>query len=673
VTDTTAATPSPGARRIELTIRGLVLGAIITLFFTAANVYLGLRVGLTFASSIPAAVISMAVLRIFKDSTIWENNIVQTVASSAGTLSSIIFVLPGLIMIGWWTGFPFWTSFLICALGGILGVTFSVPLRRALVTNSSLPYPEGVAAAEVLKVGSGSRADTAEAAAEGKAGLITVVVGSLTSLLFAIGAAMRLFAAEAATYFRVATGGATGAATGLSFALMGAGHLVGLSVGLAMLFGLVLAWGGAVPYLTMIQHTVGTPEEAATGVWAQQVRLMGAGTIGVAALWTLGKLVGPIMGGLRSALAAQSKRSAGEGASLPITERDIPISLVALISIACLVPIAWLFWSFTTQEAPVLSSFAPLLVASGLAYVVVVGFLVAAVVGYMAGLIGSSNSPLSGVGILAVIGASLLLLGAMTLFGLPADPSVVAFALLVTAVVFTIATISNDNLQDLKTGQLVEATPWRQQVALMVGVLAGAAVIPPILDLLNAAYGFTGGPVSQVAGAQPLPAPQATLISTLAKGVLTGDLRWDLIGYGAGAGLVVIAIDEILGRMKAIRLPPLAVGIGIYLPMGTTAAVVVGAVIGWLYDKWANRFKDAEARKRLGVLLASGLIVGESLFGVILAGLIVGTNNATPLSGPWADGIAANNVVIGAVAFAIVAVIIYAWTMAKAGKLSKGD
>jgi putative OPT family oligopeptide transporter len=661
-----------GARRLELTLRGLILGAVITLFFTAANVYLGLRVGLTFASSIPAAVISMAVLRMFRNSTIWENNIVQTVASSAGTLSSIIFVLPGLIMIGWWTGFPFWTSFLICALGGILGVTFSVPLRRALVTNSPLPYPEGVAAAEVLKVGSGARADTAEAVAEGKAGLVTVIVGSVTSLLFAVGAAMRLFAAEAAKYVRLATGGATGAATGLSFALMGAGHLVGLSVGLAMLFGLLMAWGGAVPYLTMVQHTAGTAEEAATGVWAQQVRLMGAGTIGVAALWTLGKLIGPISAGLKSALAAQSKRAAGESASLPITERDIPIGLVGLISIACLAPIAWIFWTFTTQEAPALASFAPLLVAAGLLYVVVIGFLVAAVVGYMAGLIGSSNSPLSGVGILAVIGASLLLLGAMTVFGLPADRSVIAYALFVTAVVFTIATISNDNLQDLKTGQLVEATPWRQQVALMVGVLAGAAIIPPVLDLLNAAYGFTGGPVSTIPGAQPLPAPQATLISTLAKGVLTGDLRWDLIGIGAGAGAVVILIDELLGRMRAIRLPPLAVGIGIYLPMGTTAAVVVGAVIGWLYDKWAGRFRDGEARKRLGVLLASGLIVGESLFGVILAGLIVGTNNATPLSGPWADAIAANNIVIGAIAFAVVTVLIYGWTMAKAGRLSKG-
>ena len=665
-----------GASRVELTIRGLILGAVITLFFTAANVYLGLRVGLTFASAIPAAVISMAILRGFRNSTIWENNIVQTVASAAGTLSSIIFVLPGLIMIGWWTGFPFWTSFLICALGGILGVTFSVPLRRALVTNSPLPYPEGVAAAEVLKVGTGAGGGSAEAAAENKAGLATVVVGSVTSLLFAAGAAARVFAAEAAAFFRVGAG-STGVAGGLSMALLGAGHLVGLSVGLAMFFGLLIAWAGAVPIMTGMPDILASlnlgasapAEEIASTVWAKQVRFMGAGTIGVAALWTLTKLAKPVISGLAGALAAQAKRSSGQGDSLPITERDMPIGIVGLISIACLVPIAWLFWQFTTADAPALAAHAPVLVAGALAYVVVVGFLVAAVCGYMAGLIGSSNSPLSGVGILAVIGASLLLLGAMSIIGVPNDPSVIAFGLFVTAVVFTIATISNDNLQDLKTGQLVEATPWRQQFALIIGVLAGAAVIPPILDLLNSAYGFAGGPPPSVVGTEPLPAPQATLISALAKGVITGDLRWDLIGIGALIGVAVIILDEALGKLKALRMPPLAVGIGIYLPMATTMAVVVGAVIGWLYDKWADKRPNPETAKRLGVLLASGLIVGESLFGVILAGLIVGTNNATPLA-LVGDGFPSMLVGIGS--FAVVVLAMYLWTQAKARKLARG-
>jgi len=658
---------SAGARRIELTIRGLILGVVITLFFTAANVYLGLRVGLTFASAIPAAVISMAVLRAFKDATIWENNIVQTVASAAGTLSSIIFVLPGLIMIGWWTGFPFWTSFLICALGGILGVTFSVPLRRALVTNSPLPYPEGVAAAEVLKVGTGQSDGTAQAAAENRVGLLTVVVGSVTSLLFATGAAMRLFAAEAAAFFRVGTG-STGIAGGLSMALLGAGHLVGLSVGLAMLFGLVIAWAGAVPVMTAMQGLTGDPEEVATGLWATQVRFMGAGAIGVAALWTLTKLAKPVIQGLAGALAAQARRKAGEAASLPITERDIPIGIVGLISLACLAPIAWLFWTFTTQDAPSLAAYAPSLVVGALVYVAVVGFLVAAVCGYMAGLIGSSNSPLSGVGILAVIGVSLLLLGAGSLLGAPTDRPVIAYALFVTAVVFAIATISNDNLQDLKTGQLVEATPWKQQFALIIGVLAGAAVIPPILDLLNDAYGFVGGPAPRVSGTEPLPAPQATLISALSRGVLTGDLNWGLIGIGALIGVAVIVLDEMLGKLKAMRLPPLAVGIGIYLPMATTMAVVVGAVLGRLYDGWADKRRHPESAKRLGVLLASGLIVGESLFGVILAGLIVGTDNGTPLA---VVGDAFPAVMVGAIAFAVVVAGLYLWTMGKARRLSE--
>src|SRR6187551_2227436 len=225
---------NPASRPPEITLRGIALGCFITLLFTAANLYLGLKAGLTFATSIPAAVISMALLRNFKNSTIQENNIVQTVASAAGTLSSIIFVLPGLVIIGWWTGFPYWVSFAICALGGILGVMYSIPLRRALVTNSDLPYPEGVACAEVLKIGSGDKADAGEVE-HSRAGLLAVVWGSIVSAVFAIIVATQVFAADVAQTFRI---GKRGAASGydfsLSFALLGIGHLVGLWVGIAM-------------------------------------------------------------------------------------------------------------------------------------------------------------------------------------------------------------------------------------------------------------------------------------------------------------------------------------------------------------------------------------------------------------------------------------------------------
>ncbi|MGH6996541.1 MAG: OPT family oligopeptide transporter, partial [Phenylobacterium sp.] len=267
-----------GDKRVELTLRGLALGCLITVVFTAANVYLGLRVGLTFASSIPAAVISMVILRGLKTSTIWENNIVQTVASAAGTLSSIIFVLPGLVMVGWWTGFPFWTSFWICVIGGVLGVMYTIPLRRALVTNSDLPYPEGRAAAEVLKVGSGSRETSG--GAEAKAGLAAVVVGSLGSAAIAAAVGTRALAAEIAVWFRPTPTTATGLAGGLQLALIGAGHLMGIAVGIAMLAGTIIAWGVAVPIMTHLSPAAsGTAAEIAQAAWAPNVRFIGAGAI----------------------------------------------------------------------------------------------------------------------------------------------------------------------------------------------------------------------------------------------------------------------------------------------------------------------------------------------------------------------------------------------------------
>ena len=682
MTDTTS-TPK---RRVELTLRALALGCLLAVIFTAANTDLGLLVGLTFASAIPAAVISMAILRAFRSSTIWENMTVQTVASVGGAMSSIIFVLPGLVMIGWWLEFPFWQSVLICALGGVLGVTFSIPLRRALVVNGGLPYPEGVAAAEVLKVGSRGSEQTESAVRENKAGLWVVVAGALVSAGYALAGAARLFAAEAAQFVRLPAafgGGATGMGFGLQFALLGAGHLIGLTVGLAQLFGLILAWGIAVPVLTspdtiawLQAHNIPSiaatlpagvsAEELASTVWSREVRFMGAGVIGVAAIWTLIKLAGPLVAGLASALAANARRSHGE--ALELTEQDLPIKLVGALSLASLLGIGALLAWFA-QSAPALAGSTAMLVVGGLVYVVLIGFAVAAICGYMAGLIGSSNSPVSGVGILAVVIASLLMLGVMAISGVPADPSIIAFALIVTGVVFAVAVIANDNLQDLKTGQLVEATPWRQQTALIVGVGAGALVIPLILNLLNQAFGFEGGPPAIAEGAQTLAAPQATLISALARGVIGGDLRWDLIGLGAVIGVVIIVLDAVLEKAtnKRIKLPPLAVGIGFYLPAAVTTMLVIGAVCGWLYERAVASKSYAPVARRMGVLLASGLIVGESLFGVLNAGVIVASRDAEwaalPLGETWPAMLA------GVLVFAALAAALYAWTKSRAAKV----
>jgi len=646
--------------RVELTVRGIILGALITLVFTAANVYLGLKVGLTFASSIPAAVISMAVLRFFKRSTIWENNIVQTVASAAGTLSSIIFVLPGLVMVGWWTGFPYWESFGICAVGGILGVMYSVPLRRAMVTGSDLPYPEGVAAAEVLQVGAAAGNSDADSAAiaENKAGLAVIVWGSIASAAFAGVVATKLFVGEIAGYVR-AGAAVTGLDVGLSLALVGVGHLVGVTVGVAMLAGIVLAWGVLVPALSSVHAANADAAALASDVFRHQVRFIGAGAIGVAAIWSLGRLAGPVVGGVISSLRAAGARGRGPVDTRPITEQDIPFPTVAIVSAACLVPLAILLGAFIAGT-PLGSATLPL-VLGALVYIVLAGIVVAAVCGYMAGLIGSSNSPVSGLAILTVLGAALLLVVLAHPADANAQKALVAFSLFVTAIIINIATISNDNLQDLKTGQLVGATPWRQQVALVLGVIFGAAVIPPILDLLNHAYGFAGSPIHGIT-AQPLAAPQATLISALANGVITGQLDWNLVGIGALIGAGVVLIDEVLRRTMRKQFPPLAVALGIYLPMSVTFMVVVGAFLGKAYNTAIESRPNGEVAKRLGILLASGLIVGESLFGVVLSGIIVASGKDEPLGFPFigADFQTAATW-LGGLAFVALVAVLYRW------------
>jgi putative OPT family oligopeptide transporter len=639
----------------ELTIRGLILGVLLTFIFTAANVYLGLRVGLTFASSIPAAVISMAILSFVRNSSILENNIVQTVASAAGTLSAIIFVLPGLVIVGWWTGFPFWESFLICLSGGVLGVLFTIPLRRALVTNSDLPYPEGVAAAEVLKVGSGTRGETKDESGEAREGLTAVILGSAASAGLAVLTATRIAAGSVSGFFRLGATASSGYDIAFSLALVGAGHLVGLSVGMAMLTGLIIAWAIAVPILTSMQPAAEGVELGAhtLRIWATQVRFIGAGAIAVAAIYTLARLAKPVVGGLVSTLASARSTETKDD-----RDRDLAPAWIFALTAACLLVSGWLAFNFVRSS--VLAPSAVTLTLIAVPFVLLGGFLIAGICGYMAGLIGASNSPISGVGILSiVVCASLLILAVSPTAA--TRPALVAFALFVTAIVFACATISNDNLQDLKTGQLVGASPMRQQIALIVGVAAGAAVIPFVLNLLATAYGFAGAANVGVVAPNPLPAPQATLISALALGVVGGNLEWNMIGIGALVGVGLILLDTILGTMKKLRIPPLAVGIGIYLPMSATFAVVCGAVISYWYDRRIRSTPNPERAQRLGTLVASGLIVGESLWGVINAGLIVGFSTDAPLGlvaenfalGPW----------LGVLGFIGLIVLLYGWML----------
>jgi putative OPT family oligopeptide transporter len=429
---------------------------------------------------------------------------------------------------------------------------------------------------------------------------------------------------------------------------------------MAMLVGALIAWAWGVPHFSALAATDANLTASALGAlahdtWNYKVRFVGAGTIGVAAVWTLAKLVKPVVAGLRSAMVASRARAAGNAALLPRTEQDIPIGLVGVVSLLCVLPVGGLLAQFALGSG--LGDHLVWLVVSGVLYIAIMSFLVSAVCGYMAGLIGSSNSPLSGIGILAVIGFALILV-----FGLRADAaagkSLVAYALFVTAVVFAAAAIANNNLQDLKTGQLVDATPWKQQVALVIGVIAGSAVIPPILDLLNRAYGFAGAPGPH--HEHPLPAPQAGLISALAQGVIQNNVDWSLIQIGGVIGVVIIITDALLRRSKSgAHLSPLAVGLGIYLPTQSTLMVVVGAVAGWIYDRHAERRAKPEATKQLGVLLASGMIVGEGLIGVLVAALVAFSGKDFPL-GLVGDAFADNQAVwLGGIIFALVIYALY--------------
>ena len=611
----------------ELTLRGMILGALITVIFTASNVYLGLKVGLTFASSIPAAVISMAVLKFFKGSNILENNMVQTQASAAGTLSTIIFVLPGLLMAGYWSGFPFWQTTLLCIAGGILGVIFTIPLRYAMVVKSELPYPEGVAAAEILKVGGHEEGDNRQ----GGSGIKELAAGgALAGLMSFCAGGLRVIADSASYWFKSGTA-IFQLPMGFSLALLGAGYLVGLTGGIAILLGISIAWGIAVPYFSSHIPQPSDMEMAAFAMklWKEKVRFIGAGTIGIAAVWTLLMLLKPMVEGMK-----MSFKSFGGGA--PATERaeqDLSPKAMIFWVLSMMFILGVSFYHFI-GDSHITGGMAWLLVVVCTLLASVIGFLVAAACGYMAGLVGSSSSPISGVGIVSIVIISLVLLVVGESGGLMADEANRKFLLALTlfcgSAVICVASISNDNLQDLKTGYLLKATPWRQQVALIIGCIVGALVISPVLELLYEAYGFTGAmPREGMDAAQALAAPQATLMTTIASGIFAHNLEWVYIFTGIAIGAVLIVVDLVLKKSSGgkLALPVLAVGMGIYLPPSVNMPIVAGAVlaavlkhiIGKKAENREGRLKNAE---RIGTLFSAGLIVGESLIGVIMAFII---------------------------------------------------
>ncbi len=555
----------------ELTLRGLILGSILTIIFTASNVYLGLKVGLTFSSSIPAVVISMAVLSLFKTSNILENNMVQTQASAAGTLSSVIFVIPGLFMCGYWSEFPLWQTFMICLCGGGLGVLFS------LLSNG-----------------------------------------------------FKLAASESNFAF-IWNKMAFGFSMGYSLALLGAGYLVGLAGAIALFVGMFLAWGIFTPYLSNFEFdSAKNAVDLASSVWSSKVRLIGTGAIAIAALWTLIELLKPVIEGIKEIVKNVKITNQEKNER---TNIDLSLKSIFILFVLMVVGLFITFYSFV-EDANLSIYYQMLFSFVGTLVSVLIGFFVAAACGYMAGLVGSSSSPISGIGLIGVIISSIvfLVLG-VELFQDPMlSKFAVALAIFTTSVILATAAISNDNLQDLKTGHLVGATPWKQQVALLVGCVFGALAIVPVLNLLYQAYGFVGAmPREGMDTSSALAAPQANLMSTIAQGIFHHNIEWGYMAFGVFVGILMIIIDKILRRTQKMSLPPLAVGIGIYLPPAVNIPLVIGGILKFIvmqyltkkYAKNSHKEEKLASCEQRGTLFASGLIVGESIFGVIIAGITV--------------------------------------------------
>ncbi|ECP1821209.1 oligopeptide transporter, OPT family [Campylobacter jejuni] len=610
----------------ELTLRGLILGSILTIIFTASNVYLGLKVGLTFSSSIPAVVISMAVLSLFKTSNILENNMVQTQASAAGTLSSVIFVIPGLFMCGYWSEFPLWQTFMICLCGGGLGVLFTIPLRRTMVVESKLAYPEGRAAAEILKV-----ANKDQSSKKGKQGIKEIALGSFIAAIFSLLSNGFKLAASESNFAFIWNKMAFGFSMGYSLALLGAGYLVGLAGAIALFVGMFLAWGIFTPYLSNCEFdSTKNAVDLASSVWSSKVRLIGTGAIAIAALWTLIELLKPVIEGIKEIVKNVKITNQEKNER---TNIDLSLKSIFILFVLMVVGLFITFYSFV-EDANLSIYYQMLFSFVGTLVSVLIDFFVAAACGYMAGLVGSSSSPISGIGLIGVIISSIvfLVLG-VELFQDPMlSKFAVALAIFTTSVILATAAISNDNLQDLKTGHLVGATPWKQQVALLVGCVFGALAIVPVLNLLYQAYGFVGAmPREGMDASSALAAPQANLMSTIAQGIFHHNIEWGYMAFGVFVGILMIIIDKILKGTQKMSLPPLAVGIGIYLPPAVNIPLVIGGILKYIvmqhltkkYAKNSHKEEKLASCEQRGTLFASGLIVGESIFGVIIAGITV--------------------------------------------------
>ncbi|HWX25879.1 MAG TPA: oligopeptide transporter, OPT family [Steroidobacteraceae bacterium] len=593
------ATPAP-----QLTVKAILLSIILTVILASANAYVGLFAGITVATAIPAAVISMAVLPLFGRPNILENNIVATGASAGTSISAgAIFTLPALILLHHWTNFDYWWTLAIVGLGGLLGVLFSVPLRRTLIIEQKLRFPEGVAAAAVLKVG-------ANPGIGAKFLALASVVGGLFKF---ITSGLRLLPETFTIKSYFGERGIAFFGYGFSPALLGVGYIVGLNVAILIAAGGLFSWWVAIPLFNsfffnqdpvLLHKLIGLDaEDAAFAIWRAQVRYIGVGCMLTGALWALWSLRKSLWSAVRSGLNVGARGAA----AIPHTERDLPMGAVLICIALFVVPLFFLYYLVVGSIGVALAMAVIMIVA---------GFLFSSVSGYMAGLVGSSNNPVSGITICTILFASLVL---MWMVGGKSSIGAVA-VVFIGAVVCNAAAVAGDNLQDLKAGQLVGATPWRQQVMLCVGVVASAAVMAPVMNVLLFAYGI-GEPAH--AGVKALPAPQANLVRSVAEGMFGGTLPVGMIAIGAAIGALIIVFDLYLKRRGSRwSAPVLAVAVGIYLPLDVSTPILAGGIVAEMVTRWQakqNVGGDHELLKQNGMLFAAGLITGEALVGIFIA------------------------------------------------------
>lgn len=575
----------------EITVTTVALGAVLSVVLAGANMYLGLFAGLTVSASIPAAVISMALLKVIGGN-ILQNNSVQTAASAGESLAAgVIFTIPAMVMLEVWDHFHYMEVTLLAGFGGILGVMFTIPLRRALIVDQPLKFPEGVATAEVLKVGD-----------QGGGGVRFIAIGGAVGALFKLGASgLKLFK-ETAAYAFDAGGSLFYMGTNLSPALLGVGYIVGLNIAVLVFLGGAANWLVAIPVYASAH---GIPEadsliDAAGSIWSNHTRYLGVGAMLVGGVWALIRMSGNLTRGIRASLKAYKHARSGAG-QVPRTQRDTPMQVVIIVAGVSVLPLFFIFHYFTGSVG--ISAFMAV-------FMVIAGFLFSAVAAYMAGLVGSSNNPISGVTIATILVSALLL----KLMGMDSKAGPAA-AILIGSVVCCAAAIGGDNMQDLKAGHIVGSTPRKLQVMQVVGVLSAVFFMAPLLNVLHEAY---------VIGSDALSAPQSALMKAVSSGIFKDDLPWGMVGIGAVIAAGVIAVDLVLESKKSeFRTPVLAFAVGIYLPFELSVPIFIGGLLAHYAAKFLDRRGDSEDDKktsaRHGLLFAAGLITGEALVGILLA------------------------------------------------------